>query len=59
MAKFGGERLAIRTGWPAYDAVVLIAGKPGGGFPWSVVRHRPLDTEDAAVMVGDSATPGD
>ena len=52
-AKLRCKRLAVRTGRPAHDAVLLVAGEPGCGLPCSVVGHRPFDTEDAAVVVVD------
>ena len=30
---FGRERVAIRAGRATHDAVLVVAGEPGGGFP--------------------------
>ena len=51
--KFGGERVAISAARTARDAVLVAAGKLGGGFPGPIVGHRTFDREDAAVVVGD------
>jgi hypothetical protein len=52
-AEFGGERVAIGSARTARDAVLVAAGKLGGGFPGPIVGHRTFDREDAAVVVGD------
>lgn len=50
---FGGERVAIRAGWPALDVPLAVPGAAGGRLPRLILGHRPFDREEAPIVVGD------
>jgi hypothetical protein len=49
-----GEQVTIRAGRATADTpLVVTAGEPGRGLPWSIVRHWTFDREYAAVEIRD------
>jgi hypothetical protein len=53
----GGERVAIRAGWAAFDRPLMGAGVQGGVFPRPVVGHRAFDAKEPLVVIGDKSRP--
>jgi hypothetical protein len=49
----GGERVAIRAEWAAFDRPLMVAGVQGGVLPRPVVGHRVLDAKEPLVVIGD------
>src|SRR5428012_9156 len=53
VVEVGGERVAIRAGWAAFDRPLMVAGIEGSVLPRPVVSHRAFDGKEPLVIIGD------
>jgi hypothetical protein len=53
----GGERVAIRAGWAAFDRPLMVAGVEGSVLPGPVVGHRAFDAKTLSYIA--TAAPSD
>jgi hypothetical protein len=48
------QLITIGAGWAAYDPALVVARFAGGRLPRAIVRHRTLDREYTAVVIGNN-----
>jgi hypothetical protein len=52
-AVVGGERVAILTGWAAFDRPPMGAGIEGRVIPGTIFSHWSFDAKEPLVVIGD------